>query len=452
MSTALSPRHPAGIAALNPTRLGCSRALNLHIPHSRLICCGARKVDTGADQRQGENTSNVAAWAPRKGHHRMFLTTLFASGMGGILGILPDLEGPVSTLQAIGILCGIVAFHELGHFTAARVQGIHVSKFAIGFGPSLWSYKPGDVEYSVRAFPLGGFVAFPDNDEDCPYPADDPDLLKNRPIADRFWVISAGVIFNVILAFMVTVAQVQDIGYMLTSYNPGVRVPIVMKGSAADRYGIRPGDIVLALDNQVVAPGPGAVQSVVQSIKDHRDISIDFTVARPEGIQHVDVLPDIGADGKGKIGVQLQGNVDIERRKVAGPGELLERSSEEIWRLLTATSNGLAAMVKNFDQAKDSVSSPVAVVAVGSQVARESPTGLYSFAAVVNINLAVVNVLPLPALDGGYLLLLLIEAIRQGKKLPKELEASFMASGFLLLVSVGVFLIIKDTVTLLPKL
>lgn len=78
--------------------------------------------------------------------------------------------------------------------------------------------------------------------------------------------------------------------------------------------------------------------------------------------------------------------------------------------------------------------------------------GLYSFAAVVNINLAVVNVLPLPALDGGYLLLLLIEAIRQGKKLPKELEATFMASGFLLLVSVGVFLIIKDTVTLLPKL
>lgn len=108
------------------------------------------------------------------------------------MGLLPNLDGPISTLQAILILCAIVAFHELGHFTAARVQGIHVSKFAIGFGPSLWSYKAGDVEYSVRAFPLGGFVAFPDNDEDCPYPEDDPDLLKNRPIADRFWVISAG--------------------------------------------------------------------------------------------------------------------------------------------------------------------------------------------------------------------------------------------------------------------
>ena len=132
---------------------------------------------------------------------KVMLTTLFAAGMGGVMGLLPELSGPISTLQAIGILTAIVAFHELGHFTAARVQGIHVSKFSIGFGPSLWSAKPGEVEYSVRAFPLGGFVAFPDNDEDCPYPEDDPDLLKNRPILDRFWVISAGVypraLFNV---------------------------------------------------------------------------------------------------------------------------------------------------------------------------------------------------------------------------------------------------------------
>jgi RIP metalloprotease RseP len=77
--------------------------------------------------------------------------------------------------------------------------------------------------------------------------------------------------------------------------------------------------------------------------------------------------------------------------------------------------------------------------------------GLYAFAAVVNINLAVVNVLPLPALDGGYLLLLLIEALRRGKKLPEEVEATFMFSGFVLLVSLGVLLIVKDTINILPK-
>jgi hypothetical protein len=125
-----------------------------------------------------------------------------------------------------------------------------------------------------------------------------------------------------------------------------------------------------------VHAGPGAVGEVVQTIKNSRDLSIDFTVARPSGVEHVQVLPDIGSDGKGKIGVQLAGNVDIERRKANGVGELLVRSGEEVSRLLVATVDGLKGLIGNFDAAKESVSSPVAVVAVGSQVARESPAGM----------------------------------------------------------------------------
>jgi Peptidase family M50 len=315
-------------AARTPGCIRCpqnARFARCMLRDSRKIACAAKRKPA----RESEEPANVEvvpqpatllSSAARRPPTAL-LTTLFAAGMGGIMGLLPDLQGPVSTLQAIGILCGIVAFHELGHFTAARLQGIHVSKFAIGFGPKLWGYKAGEVEYSLRAFPLGGFVAFPDNDEDCPYPDDDPDLLKNRPIWDRFWVISAGmcsqtdanqcalrcrigrasgvrgheeycacartplrscvnmqlllrsrvkkrgpqitlmqsscagVIFNVILAFMVTVAQVQDIGYMHTTYNPGVRLPIVMKGGAAERYGLLPGDVILALDDKTVPTG-----------------------------------------------------------------------------------------------------------------------------------------------------------------------------------------------------
>jgi hypothetical protein len=139
-----------------------------------------------------QTSQNKAVWRPVSESPSVLLTTIAAAGMGGLMGLLPELSGPASTVEAILILCGIVAFHELGHFSAARLQDIHVSKFAIGFGPTLWSYKPGEVEYSLRALPLGGFVAFPDNDEDCPYPDDDPNLLKNRPILDRLIVISAG--------------------------------------------------------------------------------------------------------------------------------------------------------------------------------------------------------------------------------------------------------------------
>jgi hypothetical protein len=122
--------------------------------------------------------------------------------------------------------------------------------------------------------------------------------------------------------------------------------------------------------------GQGAVGEVVQTIKKSRDLSIDFTVARRSGaVEHVQVLPDVGSDGKGKIGVQLAGNVEIERRRVEGPGELVARAGQETWRLLGSTVDGLKSLIGNFDQAKESVSSPVAVVAVGSQVARESPSG-----------------------------------------------------------------------------
>lgn len=153
---------------------------------------------------------------------------------------------------AVGVVTAIVAVHELGHFTAARTQGIHVSKFAIGFGPVLWSYtvrscpqafltpmdcqfllcqarvgwvhcrlhdgvvcgvQRNDVEYSLRAIPLGGFVGFPGDEPDTEekeskYPKDDPDLLQNRPILDRALVISGGVVFNIIFAYSILLTQV----------------------------------------------------------------------------------------------------------------------------------------------------------------------------------------------------------------------------------------------------
>ncbi|MEN9223165.1 MAG: site-2 protease family protein, partial [Thermostichus sp. BF3_bins_97] len=83
---------------------------------------------------------------------------------------------------SIAILALLILVHEAGHFAAAKLQGIHVNRFSLGFGPVLWSYQGKETEYAIRALPLGGFVGFPDEDEDCPYPKNDPDLLKNRPV------------------------------------------------------------------------------------------------------------------------------------------------------------------------------------------------------------------------------------------------------------------------------
>ena len=120
----------------------------------------------------------------------------------------------MSVLAAIAVLAVLIVVHELGHFVAARSQGIHVNRFSLGFGPVLFKYQGTETEYAVRAFPLGGFVGFPDDDPDSKIPPNDPDLLGNRPVIDRAIVISAGVISNLIFAFILlhflSVSQLSD--------------------------------------------------------------------------------------------------------------------------------------------------------------------------------------------------------------------------------------------------
>ncbi len=109
--------------------------------------------------------------------------------------------------EALAVLAGIIFVHECGHFGAARALGVHVTKFAVGFGPRLLTFRDAEVEYSLSAVPLGGFVAFPDDDPDSPWPKDDPDLLRNRPLAHRAAVVVAGVVANVVFAFALLTAQ-----------------------------------------------------------------------------------------------------------------------------------------------------------------------------------------------------------------------------------------------------
>src|SRR5689334_5556279 len=129
----------------------------------------------------------------------------------------------MSVLAAIAVLAVLILVHELGHFVAARSQGIHVNRFSLGFGPVLWKYQGAQTEYAVRAFPLGGFVGFPDDDPDTDIPPNDPNLMRNRPILDRAIVISAGVIANLIFAYMLLVAQVGLVGIGQAS-QPGVLI------------------------------------------------------------------------------------------------------------------------------------------------------------------------------------------------------------------------------------
>nr|CAD1840968.1 unnamed protein product [Ananas comosus var. bracteatus] len=314
-----------------------------------------------------------------------------------------------SVAEAASVLAAIVLVHEWGHFAAAALRGIRVSQFAVGFGPVLARFvsRGGDgVEFSVRAFPLGGYVAFPDPDDpDLPFPPDDPDLLRNRPLPDRLLVVSAGVAANALFAFLLVLAQSLLLG-----------LPSRLPSRASS------------------SPTPSS--------------PVPLTVSRGAQTLRLVVVPDPAPDGSGRIGVQLSPYFRLTRLRPASLPDALALSWAEFAQLSLSVLDGLKNTFLNLSESADKVSGPVAIIAVGAEVARSSSDGLFQFAAVINLNLAVINLLPLPALDGGSLALLLVEAARGGRKLPREVEQRIMSSGVLVVLALGMFLIVRDTLNL----
>ncbi|MBD2093203.1 RIP metalloprotease RseP [Microcoleus sp. FACHB-1515] len=358
----------------------------------------------------------------------------------------------MSVLAPIAVLAILIVVHEMGHFFAARLQGIHVNRFSIGFGPALFKIQGPQTEYAIRAIPLGGYVGFPDDDPESEIPLDDPDRLQNRPILDRAIVISAGVIANLIFAYLVFVVQFGAIGVPDgINYQPGVLIPQVLSAeSPAAQAGIKAGDVILAVDDRSLGSGDAALKTLTEAINTSPNQPIEFTVQRGDRQLEVNVTPQIGdnSDGKARIGVQLLANGKPEYRRAEGIGEVLTLAARSFQDMFVRTVQGFASLITNFSQMANQVSGPVGIVKQGADLANNDLLNLFPFTAIISINLAIINILPLPALDGGQLAFLLVEALRGGKPLPNRIQENVMQTGLMLLLGLGIFLIIRDTLTL----
>ncbi len=355
----------------------------------------------------------------------------------------------MTVLAVIGVLALLIFVHELGHFMAARLQGIHVNRFSIGFGPILWKYQGPETEYALRAVPLGGFVGFPDDDPESNIPADDPNLLRNRPVLDRAIVISAGVIANMIFAYLVFVLQFGSIGVPDTfNLKPGVLIPEVMPDTPAAVAGLKAGDIILAANNQQLGDSESVQQDLIKIIQASPNQPVSLTLQRLDKELEVSVTPEISPKtGDAVIGVALLPNGTVAYRPATGPIEVLTEAAREFQDKTKLVANGMVALFTNFSSMAGQVGSPVKIVEQGAGLAKADGRSLFPFAAIISINLAIINILPLPALDGGQLAFLLIEALR-GKPLPLRFQESVMQTGIFLLLGLGIFLIIRDTTQL----
>ncbi len=349
----------------------------------------------------------------------------------------------MSVLAAIAVLALLIVVHELGHFAAARLQGIRVNRFSIGFGPVLAKYQGSETEYAIRAFPLGGYVGFPDDDPDSNVPADDPNLLRNRPIVDRAIVISAGVIANLIFAYFLLVGQAATIG--IQDIQPGLVIPKVDAASAAMQAGIKPGDTILAINQQPLDTYPAATATFIEQVKTSPNKPLDLTLVRDGQTLEVTINPKLDDQGQGKIGVALLPNLQLHRAQ--NPIQALTYSANAFQNLATLTAKGFWQLISHFRENAEQVAGPIKIVEYGASIARNDAGNLFQFGALISINLAIINILPLPALDGGQLAFLLVEGLR-GKPLPYKLQEGIMQTGLVLLLSLGVFLIVRDTVNL----
>ena len=351
----------------------------------------------------------------------------------------------MNVLTSITVLGLLIFFHEMGHFLAAIFQGIYVNGFSIGFGPSIIKKTYKNITYSFRAFPLGGFVSFPDESQKDIDP-NDPNLLKNRPIHQKVIVISAGVIANLLLAYSILILNVTAIGIPYDP-DPGILVLATQPNKAASNAGLLPGDKILKINGNKLAAGDQAVTFLVKEVQNSSEQNINIDVQREDKFMELNLVPE-NIEGIGTIGAQLQPNVRKETYKTKNAYELFNFTNKEFASLLTKTIDGYKGLITNFSSTAQQLSGPVKIVEIGAQLSEQGGNGILLFAALISINLAVLNSLPLPLLDGGQLVFTLIEGVR-GKPIPERIQLAVTQSSFFLLVGLSVVLIIRDTSQLL---
>ena len=332
-------------------------------------------------------------------------------------------------LLAVVLLGIIITVHEFGHYLVGRLCGIGIVEFSVGFGPRLFGWERKGIQYSLRAVPLGGYCAFVGEDERN----DDPRAMNNQPVWKRFLTVLAGPVMNFVLAFVVCVAMLD--GYMRAESFP--IVDEVVADMPAQAAGMLPGDVIVEVNGVEVTTDGLGVNTLVNAIQGVEPGStVNLVVERdgarvPIALQTVAVLNEETGATHGQIGIAFAGHTFTLPESIRYAGMYMVNTTK-------AMLDGLRGLFFH-GEGLDQVTGTVGIVAVVSQYAREGMGEILWLVFVISLNLGIVNLLPLPALDGGRLVFLIVEAIRR-KPIPPEKEG--LVHGIGLLVVFGLFILL----------
>jgi len=340
----------------------------------------------------------------------------------------------IKYIIAILLFSAIILFHELGHFLLAKANGIRVNEFSLGLGPTIVGFTKGETKYSIKLLPFGGACMMEGEDSQ----SDDDRSFQKKSVWARISVVAAGPIFNFIMAFVLAVIILGNIGISTPT------VAQVEDGYGAQTAGLQAGDEIIKMNHKHIH----FFKEISMYTLFHAGETVEVTYER-NGERHiVEVQPTYDEEqGRYRYGIDGSG----EYTKV-GPIKTLQYSVYEVKYWIQYTVGSLKMLLTRQVSVND-LSGPVGIVkTIGDTYDMSKSDGafyvwmnLLNLALLLSANLGVMNLLPLPALDGGRLLFLIIEAIT-GKAVPQNMEALVHTAGLILLMLLMVFVMYQDIV------
>ncbi len=348
------------------------------------------------------------------------------------------------------VLTVLVFVHELGHYLVARRNGVRVETFSIGFGPELfgWNDRAG-TRWKFSAVPLGGFVKMFGDADPGSLPgehlqemteAERAVSFHHKRLLQRVAVVAAGPIANFILAVLLLSVIIVVRGQQVSPPDVGQVLP----GSAAEAAGIKSGDVIVAIDGQPV----DSFETIQRIVEVNTGTPLDLAVKRGGAEIDIRVTPKVTMETDrlgfthqiARLGIGRKG-VDFIRRN---PVAAVWYAANEAWYLTTATLKAVWQMVIGL-RSSDDISGPIGIFQLSGAVAQEGFIPLLGFAAMLSINLGLINLFPIPVLDGGHLLFYAAEAIR-GKPLSQRAQEFGFRLGLALVLMLMVFATWNDLV------
>jgi regulator of sigma E protease len=336
----------------------------------------------------------------------------------------------LTTLLSFIVVIGIIILvHELGHFLAARSCGIRVKVFSIGFGPTITSWIKGDTEYRLAWIPLGGYVQMAGMIDESLDSEDSitgaPDEFMSKNTLQKAFVISAGVIMNMLLAFVIYVL----LAWIWGAANPSNEAVIGgrVEGMPAALAGIEAGDRIFSVAGETVH----SWEELASAIHQYPEQEIELGYLRAADTLFVSLVPNAGVlPEKGKVGlIGIEPEYEIQ---AVGPLEGVLLGAQKTWMVTRMASQTITSLVTAEAGLKD-LGGPIMIAQMSGESARSGVMSFLAFIAFISINIGFLNILPIPVLDGGHLVYILIEAVI-GRPIAPKVKLWIQQAGMVLIL------------------